>query len=224
MRKPEITVLNTVPADQHRTRKGHRRVFRIVPVENTWLYDLVALKVTESGAVIGIPVAKSPYSDVLKRWVWTSYPGAVVLYRSKYPRPKQSTVTQDGWGFGNTSGSNIKGAIISAFKIREVPRGAGPIQKPFKVPIQKGQLDGHKVEIEDYDARAAEVRRLGLVYGYTQLYSRNTGQFVMSRAARKRGVKVRGHPLDQRSYRNQTERYAGSVPRPTYSICPAMSS
>lgn len=109
---------------------------------------------------------------------------------------KQVTVTRGPWNYGGTSGSD--GHFIEPFRIREgfpvkCADGCGQLQCTFRV--QRGQLYGHELK-GTFDERRAESTRLGLLYGYTQYYGRNTGKkFVMSRAARKRGYKT-----DDRSY------------------------
>lgn len=102
--------------------------------------------------------------------------------------PKRNTTcTRGPWSFSSTSGSGIKGSILTPTRFRDRPV---PKDGPFGRQImQKGQLYGHEVTETDYDKRNAEEKRLGLLYGYTQYYGRNTCEFVMSRAARKHGVK-----------------------------------
>lgn len=61
-------------------------------------------------------------------------------------------------------------------------------------------------------ATSEEGTALSLLYGYTQVYSRNLSEFAMSRAARKRGVKS----TDSRYLRNladQNKREAESLAR-----------
>lgn len=90
------------------------------------------------------------------------------------------TVTRGPWNYGSMSGSGIDGSIVQPVRFWDSGRPR---------PMLKGQLYGLRVT-GDYDARHAEIDRLGLLYGYTQRYGRNTCGFVQSRAARRRGYKT----------------------------------
>lgn len=87
--------------------------------------------------------------------------------------------TNGPWGFSTTSGTGIVGYVISAY--RWIP---GSKFRDGKPRMLKGQLWGKvAATIEESD-------KLGIEYGYTKMYGRNSTCFVMSRAARKRGVKA----------------------------------
>lgn len=110
---------------------------------------------------------------------------------------RNTTVTRGPWNYGGMSGPD--GHFIQPFRIR---RENGE----RNAPIQHGQLYGHRLT-GTYDERYAEANRLGLLYGYTQYYGRNTCGFVMSRAARKRGYKT-GDTMYLRRQRDKQAEHA----------------
>jgi len=89
---------------------------------------------------------------------------------------KNRTCTRGPWGYSCTSGSGIRGIVVHAYRVRPGVRA-----------IQRGTIYGLSIDLGDFDRNHDEYARLGLLYGYTQYHGRNTGRFVMSRAARKRG-------------------------------------
>jgi hypothetical protein len=92
------------------------------------------------------------------------------------------TVTNGPWGFSSTHTSDAPHVnTINVYRIHEASRF-----KDRQFRVQYGQLNGTMVG-GNYNARNAEIDRLGLMYGYLKPYSRNTCEFVMSRAARRRG-------------------------------------
>lgn len=97
--------------------------------------------------------------------------------------PKRNViVTRGPWGYGNISGSGIKGYRINPHRFFRTPDGKDIRGKDGRpLPALQGTLNGVTV------ATLKEARELGLVYGYTKYYGRNTCGFVMSKAARKRG-------------------------------------
>lgn len=97
-------------------------------------------------------------------------------------------VVNDPWYYSNTSGSNIQGHIINAF--RHFP---GKLFKDGQSRFLHGQLNGKAVADSD------EADALGLLYGYTRRYGRNSSGFVMSRAARKRGYKTTDRTYNYRA-------------------------
>lgn len=87
-----------------------------------------------------------------------------------------ATCTRGPWFFSTCGPINGTGGVeIHVTRPRDI--------KGRKV-YQRGQLDG--VQAANRDAAWT----MGLLYGYLQPYSRNTCGFVMSRAARRRGVKT----------------------------------
>lgn len=100
---------------------------------------------------------------------------------------KNPVVTRGPWSFSSTTGTGIRGAVLSVAAHRRMPDRPGLKFLLQRVLLQRGQLDKHTVDLADFDARNAEINRLGLVYGYLQYRGRNTTKFVMSRAARRRG-------------------------------------
>ena len=87
-------------------------------------------------------------------------------------------VTRGPWSFGTTSGSGIRGKMLTPCRLFE-----RQLFKDGRSRIMRGQLYGLCVATHE------EANALGLLYGYTQPYNRNTVRFVMSRAARRRGLK-----------------------------------
>lgn len=83
------------------------------------------------------------------------------------------TCTNGQWCVSTTSGTNIDGYEISVF----IPR------RSFPYLAQRGDLNGLTVKTKE------EADRLLLERGYLRPYNRNLGEFKMSRAARKRGMK-----------------------------------
>lgn len=95
---------------------------------------------------------------------------------------KNVTTTRGPWGYGSTSGHGINGHKINPHRFFHDANGnyvKGSDGKP--VGYLRGTLAGVTV------ATREEVEKLGLLYGYTNYYGRNSCGFVMSRAARKRG-------------------------------------
>jgi hypothetical protein len=106
-------------------------------------------------------------------------------------KPNQTTVTRGPWNYGGLSGSGIDGYLIQPFRIRERAEFEShglPFTGRCNFKVQRGQIYDTRVSL-DKDGRA-EDRRIGLLYGYIQHYCRNSCRFVMSRAARKRGMKT----------------------------------
>lgn len=93
---------------------------------------------------------------------------------------RNKTVTNGPWGVSATSGSGINGEQLNVYRYLD-----GKIFKDGKLRFLHGQLDG--MNFERYSEERIE---LCLTYGYLKRYGRNTCKFVMSRAARKRGIKT----------------------------------
>lgn len=113
------------------------------------------------------------------------------------PRSNTTCVSSDGPGFSTTSGSDIKGYIINVYKHIEGRKFGHPHGM-----MRYYQLNGRVVET------SAEATQLGLLYGVLHYYGRNTCRFVMSRAARKRGIKTRDiqrHLLQVRPFLGASE-------------------
>jgi len=79
-----------------------------------------------------------------------------------------------GPSFGTTSGHGIRGYQISTAKFLTRATKKGTWMRP-------GQLDGKLVGSQ------SEADRLGVLHGILVRHGRNSGSFVQSRAARKRG-------------------------------------
>lgn len=90
---------------------------------------------------------------------------------------RNAKVTRGSWGVSTTSGSGIKGVQLSVVILRD-----GKLFKDGKFRFQKGDKDG--LILTGHESADA----LTLEHGYSQKYGRNTSKFVMSRAARKRGM------------------------------------
>lgn len=113
---------------------------------------------------------------------------------------KNSIVTRSPWGAGSVSGTGIDGLICQPTRYRdkkEFLEAGLPFSSRFNSKFQKGQLDGVNIKrtrpdgtIKTYDELYGEYNSLMMEYGYTQYHSRNSINFVMSRAARKRGYKA----------------------------------
>ena len=90
---------------------------------------------------------------------------------------RNSTVTRGPWSVGSTSGHGIDGEILSICRHLRLPSG--------RYAMMRHQLDGMP-----FQGTRDERNRLLCLHGVLQPYNRNLCQFVMSRAARKRGVKT----------------------------------
>lgn len=86
----------------------------------------------------------------------------------------RTTCTQGPWCFSLSSGPD--GRFVSA------TRRVGPEREGKMLHGQFGRYPGRPVACD------GEADRLGLEHGYIQRYGRNLTRFVMSRAARKRGL------------------------------------
>lgn len=83
--------------------------------------------------------------------------------------------TRGPWGFSDTQGSGVAPGtcVLSAYCLVTLPSG----RRVFR----HGQLTGRVVPAADRTA-------LAMLYGFLQPYGRNVCNFVMSRAARRRGL------------------------------------
>lgn len=102
----------------------------------------------------------------------------------------------NGFGVSTHTGSGIAGAVLHIYKHHDAPdkRAAGIV--PY-FRTQRGDLDGTQYASSD-EARAAAI-----AHGYLHPYTRNCSGFVMSRAARKRGIRSRSL-----TYNSKRDRYA----------------
>ncbi len=93
---------------------------------------------------------------------------------------RRSIVTNGPWNYGGMSGSGIPAGHIvhQPFRNRD-----GKLFKDGKGRTQKGDCYDVIMTHAEHDAK-------GLEHGYTKLFTRNYGKFVMSRAARKRGYQT----------------------------------
>ena len=91
-------------------------------------------------------------------------------------KPNGVTCTRGPWCWGTLSGSGIQGYELQP--ICRVQLASG------REVFRRGQLYGVRVATHE------EADAYGLSHGYTQRYSRNLTHFVMSRAARRRGIKA----------------------------------
>lgn len=90
---------------------------------------------------------------------------------------RNSKVTNGKWGVSTTRATGVPGVTLSVYV-----NHYGPKTSDGKYHCQKGDGDGLTFDShEQADAYTLE-------HGYSKRYSRNTMEFVMSRAARKRGM------------------------------------
>ena len=91
------------------------------------------------------------------------------------------TVTNGPWGVSTSSGYGIAGSKLSVCRLLD-----GKLFADGRFRFLRGQLDGMMFA----DKFGDDYQRICLTYGYLKMYGRNTCNFVMSRAARKRGYRT----------------------------------
>jgi hypothetical protein len=136
-------------------------------------------------------------------------------------KPNQRTVCRDPWSWAMSSVSTESGYRLEPFRaiFREQFEARGLIwHDKCGVKFMLGTLHGQKVE--QTEAGRDEARRLGILYGYSQPFGRNSIQFVQSRAARRRGyVCKQARYLRQRQMfgddRGPSPRRSGSRAQPS---------
>lgn len=109
--------------------------------------------------------------------------------------PKKNVTCTEvrGFTFGCMSGGSIKGYQANISKHYDIGH---PLNKTGKYKILKSEVDGKLYNsIEELD-------KMGLERGYIHYYGRNTCEFVMSKAARKRGYTTqnRGYHFNREYY------------------------
>jgi hypothetical protein len=101
------------------------------------------------------------------------------------------TVTKGPWGFSSSHQLGTKEHTISVYRFHD-----GKRDKRGWTLQQKGDIYGLVVSSSE------EATRIGLERGYLQPYSRNLTRFVMTRAARKRGIKSTDGMYNRQSLRD----------------------